>query len=118
MEKAGISIARVVSSVPVEQEELRRFIDELKREGIDAVVAAALPVQLLVELQRHFPVFLLKMKQVAAVSNRDEAERLVKEAPDRRVALPPARGNEWRVVEFVGVARVRVQLEEELVATP
>ena len=116
LEKAGLEIVKTVAAVPTEPAELRKFIEQLKSEGVEAIVAAALPLPLLVQLQNHFPIFILKMRQVAVANNEEEAKRIVNEAPERRVALPPIRGPHWRVVEFEGLYKVRVQLEEELVA--
>jgi len=115
IKKAGIEIIEVVQAVPEEKNELQKFIQQLKQKGVEAIVAAALPAPLVAQLQNHFRIFILKMRNIKVTESEEEAKKLEAEAPRKRVALPPVRGNAWRVVEFIGLYETRIHIEERLV---
>ncbi len=116
IQRLGVEIVEQIAQVPTEPQQLQQFISELKQKGIQALIVQALPIELLSQLLRHFEVFFMKMQQVALVTSEAEAQRLVQEAPHKRVAIPSAMGEKktFRIMEFTSITRVkRIVIEEE-----
>lgn len=114
--KLGIEIVEQIAQVPTEPQQLQQFIEQLKNRGVQVLIVQALPIELLSQLLRHFTILFIKMQQVALVESEEEAQRLVQEAPEKRVAIPSAMGEKktFRIMEFVGVTRVKkIVIEEE-----
>ena len=100
--------------LPSNPREVMALASELKSKGVDYVITTVLPPQLLQALERGgLTVVVMKMDAIATVP-KEEAEKLVAEKPDRRVALPGRSPEEpYRVVEYKGLYKVRVVVEEE-----
>ena len=116
IQRLGVEIVEQVAQVPTEPQQLQKFISELKQKGIQALIVQALPIELLSQLLKHFTIFFMKMQQAALVESEEEAQRLVAEKPEKRVAIPSAVGERktFRIMEFVGVTRVKkIVIEEE-----
>ncbi len=116
IQRLGVEIVEQIAQVPTESQQLQQFIEQLKQKGVQALVVQALPIELLSQLLKHFTIFFMKMQQAAIVESEEEAQRLVQEAPEKRVAIPSAMGEKktFRIMEFVGVTRVKkIVIEEE-----
>jgi len=110
IEKARLEI---VETIPLLSEE---SIEELKKKGITNIVTAALPPHLLSRLSAlGFDVYILKMKSVGMATTREEAEKWVREDPDKRTYLP---GEKIRLLEYEGLFKVKISVEEIPVALP
>jgi len=110
----GIQIVRQIENLPTEQQQLKALIEQLKGEGIEAVVTVALPPQLLASLSASFNLYVFEMKS-HTVPTTAEAERWVSEDPERRTYLPGRPGEPVRCLEFVSVNSVRVVIESKRV---
>jgi hypothetical protein len=112
LKEAGFEIAEQIINLPNDPKELRTFAEEL-RKRVDAIVTVALPPQILAVLQDagfkdRIYVFAMSSKTVAT---EEEAKKWVEEAPDRRTYLPGRPGEPIRVLEFVGLDKVRISIE-------
>jgi len=112
LKEAGIEIAEQIINLPNDPKELRAFAEEL-RKRVDAIVTVALPPQILAVLQDagfrdRIYVFTMNSKTVA---NEEEAKKWVEQAPDRRTYLPGKPGEPIRILEFVGLDKVRISIE-------
>jgi len=112
---AQIEITKQVPQVPTEPQQLQQFIQQLKQEGVEAIVIQALPPHLIAQLQQHFTIFMLKMEAVKTTESEEEAEALKAQAPEKRVILQSALGEKktFRVVEFKGLFKVKLIIQEE-----
>ncbi len=116
IQRLGVEIVEQIAQVPTEPQQLQHFIQQLKQKGVQALIVQALPIELLSQLLKHFTVFFMKMQQVALVESEEETQRLVQEAPEKRVVIPSAMGEKktFRIMEFVGITRVKkIVIEEE-----
>lgn len=122
LKKAGIEIVKTLPQLPSEERELKQLIEELKKEGIEAVVAVALPLPLIVQLkQLGMRVILSKQRAIATVRSEKEARRIIEEKPWTRfmLATRSGEGSLIRVLEFEGWAEIKeVKIIEELIASP
>ncbi len=118
LRKAGFEIVEQVPQIPSEPGELQKWAQEVKSRGISTIVIQALPPHLIaILLQAGLEVISMKMQAVATVTTEEEAKRLVAEAPEKRTFLPAREGG-FRVVEFVGLTRIkRIVIEEEPITT-
>lgn len=112
LKEAGFEIAEQVINLPNDPKELRAFAEEL-RKRVDAIVTVALPPQILAVLQDagfrdRIYVFTMSSKTMAT---EEEAKKWVEQAPDRRTYLPGRPGEPIRVLEFLGLDRVRISIE-------
>jgi len=112
LKEAGIEIAEQIINLPNDPKELRAFAEEL-RKRVDAIVTVALPPQILAVLQDagfrdRIYVFTMNSKTVA---NEEEAKKWIEQAPDRRTYLPGKPGEPIRILEFVGLDKVRISIE-------
>jgi hypothetical protein len=112
LKEAGFEIAEQIINLPNDPKELRAFAEEL-RKRVDGIVTVALPPQILAVLQDagfrdRIYVFAMNSKTVAT---EEEAKKWVEEAPDRRTYLPGRPGEPVRVLEFVGLDRVKITIE-------
>jgi len=115
IKELGLEISKKVENLP-EGTELNALINQLKNEGIQAVVTIALPPHLLSVLSRVFKVYVFEMKS-STVSSVDEAEKWVAECPEKRTYLPGRPGEPVRVLEFIGINEVKVVIESKRVWT-
>ena len=106
-------IVEQVQQLPEDPKEISKLVQEWKEKGIEGVLTVALPPHILASLSKLIDIYVFKMK--AYTVPESEAKKLVEEARDRRVALPPppGKGELWRVVEFIGISKVKVVIEEE-----
>jgi len=109
--KAGLKIVRTVMQIPTEQSELQKFISELKSQGIEAIVTTGLPPHIIAQLQNHFTIYVLKSKAILTTEKEEEAKKVYSENSEKRYILLGEKS--YRVMEFVGLYKVRVQVEEE-----
>jgi predicted Fe-Mo cluster-binding NifX family protein len=107
----GLEIIRKVENLP-EGQELTKLINDLKNEGVEAVITVALPPHLLATLSKAFRVFVFEMKS-STVPAITEAEKWVAENPEKRTYLPGRPGEPTRVMEFVGINEVKVIIESK-----
>jgi len=110
-----LEIARKIENLP-EGQELNKLLNQLKSEGIEAVITVALPPHLLAALSRVFKVYVFEMKS-STVSSVAEAENWVSEDPTKRTYLPGRPGEPVRVLEFIGINEVKVVIESKRVWT-
>jgi len=116
IKKAGLEVVETIQQIPEKPEELQKFVQELKQKGVEAILTVALPPHLLAQLQRFFKILIFKMEAIATVP-QEQAEKLVAEAPHKRVALPGRPGEPFRVMEFKGIFEVKVVIEEKPIIT-
>ena len=86
----GLEIIRKIENLP-EGQELIKLINDLKSEGIEAVITVALPPHLLASLSKAFRVFVFEMRS-STVPTVTDAEKWVAEAPERRISPRASRG--------------------------
>jgi predicted Fe-Mo cluster-binding NifX family protein len=110
----SLEITKVVENLPTESQQLNALLNELKSQGIEAVVTIALPPHLLAALSSKFKVYVFEMKS-STVSSIVEAERFVAEAPEKRTYLPGRPGEPVRILEFTAVNEVKVVIESKRV---
>jgi hypothetical protein len=115
LKELKIEIIKKVENLP-EGQELNRLIDNLKREGIEAVITVALPPHLLATLSKVFRVFVFEMRS-STVQTIAEAEKWVTEEPTKRTYLPGRPGEPVRVLEFLGISEIKVIIESRRVWT-
>jgi hypothetical protein len=111
----GLEIVRRIENLP-DGAELNKLINDLKSEGIQAVITVALPPHLLATLSRAFRVFIFEMKS-STVPTITDAEKWVAENPAKRTYLPGRPGEPTRVMEFVGINETKVVIESKRVWT-
>jgi hypothetical protein len=109
-----IEIHRQIENLPSDPTQLRTLVEELKAEGVQAVMTIALPPHLLAVLSEKFPVYVFEMKS-ATVKDVSEAERWVAENPQSRTYLPGRPNEPIRTLEFVGVNLLKVVIESKRV---
>jgi predicted Fe-Mo cluster-binding NifX family protein len=114
LEELGVEIVRNVENLPTEPQPLAQLLNQLKDEGVEAVVTIALPPHLLAALSSKFRTFVFEMKSVT-VNTIDEAEEFVRQNPSTRTYLPGRQGEPVRVLEFVGINEVKVIIESKRV---
>ena len=107
----GLEIIRKVENLP-EGQELTKLINDLKNEGVEAVITVALPPHLLATLSKAFRVFVFEMKS-STVSSTSDAEKWVAENPEKRTYLPGRPGEPTRVMEFQGINEIKVVIESK-----
>jgi len=91
-------------------------INKAKELGAKFIIVTALPYHLMKSLykeatKRRIKIIVAEMEGILLTEDEEKARKLVNEAPDRRVALPPPRGDivkTWRVVEFKGWKVIRM----------
>jgi len=110
-----IEIIRKVENLP-EGQELTKLINDLKNEGVEAVITIALPPHLLASLSKAFRVFVFQMKS-STVPTIADAEKWVRENPAKRTYLPGRPGEPVRIMEFIGIDEVKVIIESKRVWT-
>ena len=113
----NFQIVKSVENLPTEPEALKALIQQLKAEGVQAVVTVALPPHLLASLSSAFKVYVFEMKS-STVSTVEEAEKFVAENPSARTYLPGRPGEPIRVLEFNAVNEVKVIIESKRVWPP
>jgi len=111
----GLEIIRKIENLP-EGQELIKLINDLKSEGIEAVITVALPPHLLASLSKAFRVFVFEMRS-STVPTVTDAEKWVAEAPERRTYLLGRPGEPVRVMEFIGINETKVIIESRRVWT-
>jgi hypothetical protein len=111
----GLEVVRKIENLP-DGAELNKLINDLKNEGIQAVITVALPPHLLATLSRAFRVFIFEMKS-STVPTTTDAEKWVAENPAKRTYLPGRPGEPTRVMEFVGINETKVIIESKRVWT-
>ena len=119
LQKLGIEIVRQVPQVPAEQKEIASFVRELKNENVEVIVIQALPINILAVLLQEAKksgIKVLSFKQETIFTgDRETAEKLVSERPDRRTLLP-SRENVFRVIEVKELAEIKeVRIVEETI---
>jgi hypothetical protein len=110
----GIAIVRRIENLPTEPAALARELEQLQREGVEAVVTVALPPHLLAAISQRFATFVFEMKSVTFQS-LEEAEKWIAERPEARTYLPGRPGEPVRGLEFTCINRVKVIVESERV---
>jgi len=112
----GLELIEKVENLPTEQPALNALIAKLKSQGITAILTVALPPHLLSVLSSAFDVYVFEMKS-STVQSTAEAEKWVSEKPQTRTYLPGRPGEPIRVLEFIGINKVRVTINSERVYT-
>ena len=110
----GLEIVKTIENLPTEPQPLNQLLQQLRAEGIQAVVTVALPPHLLAALSQVFRVYVFEMKS-STVQNITEAEKFVAENPATRTYLPGRPGEPVRVLEFVAVNEVKVTIQSKRV---
>jgi hypothetical protein len=87
----GLEVVKKIENLP-DGAELNKLINDLKNEGIQAVITIALPPHLLASLSKAFRVFVFEMRS-STVPTINDAEKWVAEAPERRTYLPGVPGS-------------------------
>jgi predicted Fe-Mo cluster-binding NifX family protein len=114
LEELGIEIVKNIENLPTEPQPLAQLLNQLKDEGVEAVVTIALPPQLLATLSSKFRTFVFEMKSATA-NSIEEAEEFVRQNPSTRTYLPGRPGEPVRILEFAGVNEVKVVIESKRV---
>jgi len=117
LEELQLQIAKQIENLPTEPQALQQLIQQLRAEGIQAVVTVALPPHLLATLSNAFKVYVFEMKS-STLQSVAEAEKYVAEAPEKRTYLPGRPGEPIRVLEFQAINEVRVVIESKRVWPP
>ena len=110
-----LEITKMIENLP-EGQELTKLINDLKNEGVEAVITIALPPHLLASLSKAFRVFVFQMKS-STVPTIADAEKWVRENPAKRTYLPGRPGEPVRIMEFIGIDEVKVIIESKRVWT-
>ena len=110
-----LEITKKIENLP-EGQELTKLINDLKNEGVEAVITIALPPHLLASLSKAFRVFVFQMKS-STVPTIADAEKWVRENPAKRTYLPGRPGEPVRIMEFIGIDEVKVIIESKRVWT-
>jgi hypothetical protein len=111
-----LEIIKRIENLPTEWIELNKLIDNLRNEGIQAIITIALPPHLLASLSKAFRVFIFEMKS-STVPTVTDAEKWVSENPAKRTYLPGRPGEPIRIMEFVGINETKVIIESKRVWT-
>ena len=111
----GLEIVRKVENLP-DGQELIKLINDLKNEGIQAVITIALPPHLLASLSKAFKVFVFEMRS-STVPTVTDAEKWVAENPAKRTYLSGRPGEPVRIMEFIGINETKVVIESKRVWT-
>jgi hypothetical protein len=111
----GLEVVKKIENLP-DGAELNKLINDLKNEGIQAVITVALPPHLLATLSRAFRVFIFEMKS-STVPTTTDAEKWVAENPAKRTYLLGRLGEPIRIMEFVGINETKVIIESKRVWT-
>jgi predicted Fe-Mo cluster-binding NifX family protein len=114
LRELNLEITKQIENLPTEPSALNALVQQLKAEGIQAVVTVALPPNLLASLSQAFKVYVFEMKS-STVQSVAEAEKYVAQAPEARTYLPGRPGEPVRVLEFVAINEVRVTIESKRV---
>jgi hypothetical protein len=114
LEELQLQIAKQIENLPTEPQALQQLIQQLKAEGIQAVVTVALPPHLLASLSSAFKTYVFEMKSTT-VQSVEEAEKYVAQNPAARTYLPGRPGEPVRVLEFTAVNEVKVIIESKRV---
>jgi hypothetical protein len=114
LEELRLQIAKQIENLPTEPQALQQLIQQLRAEGVQAVVTVALPPHLLAALSSAFKVYVFEMKS-STVSSIAEAEKYVAQNPAARTYLPGRPGEPVRVLEFSAINEVRVVIESKRV---
>jgi hypothetical protein len=115
VKELGLEVVRKVENLP-DGQELIKLINDLKNEGIQAVITIALPPHLLASLSKAFRVFVFEMRS-STVPTVTDAEKWVAENPAKRTYLPGKPGEPIRVMEFIGINETKVVIESKRVWT-
>jgi predicted Fe-Mo cluster-binding NifX family protein len=113
----NFEVVKTIENLPTEPAALNALIQQLKSEGIQAVVTVALPPHLLASLSAALKVYVFEMKS-HTVSTIEEAEKFVAENPSARTYLPGRPGEPIRVLEFNAINEVKVVIESKRVWPP
>ena len=111
----GLEVVKKIENLP-DGQELIKLINDLKNEGIQAVITIALPPHLLASLSKAFRVFVFEMRS-STVPTVTDAEKWVAENPAKRTYLPGRPGEPVRIMEFVGINETKVVIESKRVWT-
>jgi len=114
LEELQLQIVKTIENLPTEAPQLNALIQQLKAEGVQAIVTVALPPHLLAALSQSFKVYVFEMKSYTA-DTVETAEKFVAQAPDRRTYLPGRPGEPVRLLEFTAVNEVKVVIESRRV---
>jgi uncharacterized coiled-coil protein SlyX len=114
IEELQLQIVKTIENLPTEPQQLNALLNELKSQGVEAVVTIALPPHLLAALSSKFKVYVFEMKS-STVPNVEEAEKFVNERPEFRTYLPGRPGEPIRVLEFQAINEVKVVIESRRV---
>jgi hypothetical protein len=106
----GMKIVKRIENLPSEPQQLNALLNELQREGLEAIVTVALPPHLLAQLSSKFPLYVFEMRSVL-FQTQEEAEKWAAERPEARTWLPGRPGEPIRGLEFVAINKVRVLIE-------
>ena len=121
-QKKALDVLNVEIVKKVEQiDDVNEFVNEVVNSKANVVVIQALPIsilaQILTPLQRNgVKILMFEMGNAKLFDSKQDAERYVNEAPEKRVLLATTTDNKWRVVEFTRVVEVvRVEIVTEVV---
>ena len=119
LRKINAEIVRRVEQVPTEPQQIREFVKQLKEGGVEAIVIMGLPINLLAVLHQEakkvgIELLLFEMKAIETTESEERARQLVAEKPHARTMLKEAGTAKIRVIECVGISRVKeVKVEVE-----
>jgi len=114
LRELNLEIAKQIENLPTEPKDLQSLLQNLRAEGVQAVVTVALPPHLLAQLSQAFKTYVFEMKS-STVQSVEEAEKFVTERPEARTYLPGRPGEPVRVLEFTAVNEVKVIIESKRV---
>ena len=114
LSELGFSIVKTVENLPTDPRELNTLLDQLKEEGIEAIITVALPPNLLAMLSSKFPLYVFEMRSTT-FSSLEDAERWASEKPEARTYLSGRAGEPIRAMEFMGINKVKVTITSEKV---
>jgi uncharacterized coiled-coil protein SlyX len=117
LEELNFQIVKTIENLPTEPAALDALIQQLRAEGVQAIVTVALPPHLLASLSRAFKVYVFEMKS-STVSTIEEAEKFVAQNPSARTYLPGRPGEPIRVLEFTAINEVKVVIESKRIWPP
>ena len=121
-QKKALDVLNVEIVKKVEQiSDVNEFVNEVINSKANVVVIQALPIsilaQILTPLQRNgVRILMFEMGNAKLFDSKQDAEKYVNEAPEKRVLLSTTTDNKWRVVEFTRVVEVkRIEIVTEVV---
>jgi uncharacterized coiled-coil protein SlyX len=117
LEELNFEIVKTIENLPHDSAALSSLIQQLKAEGVQAVVTVALPPHLLASLSSAFKVYVFEMKS-STVPNVEEAEKFVAQNPSARTYILGRPGEPVRVLEFTAINEVKVIVESKRVWPP